>query len=188
MNRLVVHIGSFRAIDKNQQRNRGICLVTESSVRPETADSGSSWHCSSDELGDTTSGLDASDGDLGEHLGTNDARSRWELSLAENFHEALQTNRLLINKKRTYSLGNIDNSCFLFSRCLTSLLGHESPEFVEVDCWAVVLVFLIVEMSLSFLSVVSWMTTHKRKSELNTRNLENAPLRDRQIRVVALTI
>lgn len=55
-------------------------------------------------------------------------------------------------------LGNIDHSSLLLGGRLAGILGHESPEFVKVDRRAVILISLQMEMSLSLLSVVAWMT------------------------------
>ena len=70
--------------------------------------------------------------------------------------------RLLFNKKRTYSLGNIDHSGLRIGRGLAWILGHEGPKLVKIHRWEVILVFLIVEMSLSLLSVVAWMTVYHK--------------------------
>ena len=65
-------------------------------------------------------------------------------------------------KRNTYSLGNIDHSGLRISRGLACILGHEGPKLVKVHRWEVELVFLIVEMSLSLLSVVAWMTVYHK--------------------------
>jgi len=58
--------------------------------RPETFDSAAVvTACSCDELADATGGSDALLGNLGEHLGADNARSVGELSLAEHLEEAL---------------------------------------------------------------------------------------------------
>ena len=120
---------------------------------------------SCDELADTTGSSDALLGNLGEHLGAHNAGHVGELALAKDLDEALKTKQstvrpLLINKKETYSFGSIDHSSLLLGGGFACFLGHESPELVKVHRWAVVLVFLIVEMSLSLLSEVAWMTAY----------------------------
>jgi len=105
---------------------------------------------SCDELADTAGGSDASLSDGGELLGANNAGNLGELALAEDLEEA--------------SLGNIDNSSRLLSRGFACLLGHEGPKLVNVHRGAVVLVSLIVEMSLSFLSVVAGVIFHHHDS------------------------
>ena len=43
---------------------------------------------------------------------------------------------------------------------MTSLFGNEGPQLVEVDRWLEVLIFLIVEVTLSLLAEVVWMAIH----------------------------
>jgi len=49
--------------------------------------------CSGDELADTTGGLDALLGDLGELLGSDDGRDLGDLALSEDLEEALLEKR-----------------------------------------------------------------------------------------------
>ena len=121
-------------------------------------------NCSCDELADATSGGDAFLSDLGELLSADDAWGAGELTLAEDLEVSLLHKKerlLLINRLRTYSLGNIDHSSLLLGGGLAGLFRHEGPKLVKVHRWAVVLVSLIVEMSLSLLTEVARMTAHK---------------------------
>lgn len=121
--------------------------------------------CSCNELADATGSPDASLSDGGELLGADNAGNGRELALSEDLEVALKaTNRLLFNKKETYSLGNIDNRSLLLSGGLACALGHEGPKLVKVHRGAVVLVSLIVEMSLSVLAEVAGVTIHKQIS------------------------
>jgi hypothetical protein len=114
-------------------------------------------------LADTTGSADTLLGDLGELLGADNHGGVGKLALAEDLEETLkQKSRLLINNLRTYGLGNIDHSSLLLGGGFARLFGHEGPQLVNVHRGAVVLVFLIVEMSLTLLSEVAWVTAHKR--------------------------
>ena len=173
-------------VSEARREPRGVQVVSvfafdcQSAPRPSTTGvwcPGKSSVRSGDELADATGGLDALLGDLGELLGADDAGSVGELALAQNLEVALmcanrQTrsaseSRLLFNKKQTYSLGNIDHSRLLLGGSFACLLGHESPQLVKVHRRAVVLVSLIVEMSLSLLSVVVGVTVQAQRVALS---------------------
>lgn len=133
---------------------------------------------SGDELANATGGGDALLGNLGELLGTDNAGGSGELALAEDLEVSLLKRRLLlINRLRTYSLGNIDHSSLLLGGGLAGLFGHEGPKLVKVHRWAVVLVSLIVEMSLSLLTEVARMTAHNNKKRRVSDISLNAPFR-----------
>ena len=89
-----------------------------------------------------------------------DASSPFPQTLKKPCNKRIEVYYLI--KRNTYSLGNIDHSSLLLGRGFASFLGDEGPELVKVHRWAVILVFLIVEMSLSLLSVVAWMTVYHK--------------------------
>ena len=120
--------------------------------------------CSADELADATGGADATLSLRRELLSAHDARDLGDLTLAEDLEETLQQhNRLLFNKKETYSLGNIDHSSFLLGRGLACLLGHEGPQLVNIHRGLVVLVLLVVEVSLTILTEVARMAAQRKE-------------------------
>jgi hypothetical protein len=64
-------------------------------------------------------------------------------------------------KRKTYSFGNIDDGCVLLGRGAAGFFRNKCPQFVEVNSGFVVLVSLIVEMTLSLLTEVTWMAVMK---------------------------
>jgi len=61
-------------------------------------------------------------------------------------------------------LGNVDNSSLLLGWVGAGIFRYEGPKLVKVDSGAVILVSLKVEMSLSLLSVVAWMTVDNKNN------------------------
>ena len=166
-------------MSENIRARENARAIAEKSEWFATCCSDASWQgirgglCSCNELAGTTSSLDTLLSNLWELLGLDEAWHIWELSLSENLEESLiQTKKAmlvyyLIITSNTYSLGNIDHSSLCSSRVLTCLFWDEGPELVKVHSWSVVLIFLIVEVTLSFLSEVAWMTAHNKKKCVN---------------------
>ena len=60
---------------------------------------------------------------------------------------------------------------------MTSLFRNEGPKLVEVDCGLEVLIFLIVEMTLSLLAKVVWMAKYMVRSTRQAGLLTISPCR-----------
>ena len=63
--------------------------------------------------------------------------------------------KLLLNL--TYGLDDINNNCFVSGGDLASFLGHQGPQFVQVDGRFEVLVSLEMEVALALLTEVPRM-------------------------------
>ena len=112
---------------------------------------------SSDQLADSTSSLDSGFSLLGELLGLDDARGVGQLTGTENLEETLK----LLLLSFAYGFDDINYNSLRSGRGFAGFLGHEGPDFVQVDSGLVKLVGLEVEMTLAIFTEVARMAAHK---------------------------